>query len=85
IYVVDGSSRSGHSNAYMYGFWNNKRIVLYDTLLSGEEKRRIYMPYTEITTVNVKDMGDGKGMGEEEVVAVVGHELGHWAPWHTLR
>ncbi|GMR53599.1 hypothetical protein PMAYCL1PPCAC_23794, partial [Pristionchus mayeri] len=23
IYVVDGSSRSGHSNAYMYGFWNN--------------------------------------------------------------
>lgn len=25
--------RSAHSNAYFYGFWNNKRIVLFDTLL----------------------------------------------------
>lgn len=25
--------RSGHSNAYLYGFFNNKRIVLYDTLI----------------------------------------------------
>lgn len=33
LYVVDGSTRSGHSNAYLYGFFNNKRIVLYDTLL----------------------------------------------------
>lgn len=33
LYVVDGSKRSGHSNAYMYGFFRNKRIVLYDTLL----------------------------------------------------
>ena len=34
IYVVEGSKRSGHSNAYFYGFFKNKRIVLYDTLLS---------------------------------------------------
>ena len=34
LFVVDGSKRSGHSNAYMYGFGKNKRIVLYDTLLS---------------------------------------------------
>lgn len=32
LYEVDGSRRSAHSNAYMYGFFNNKRIVLYDTL-----------------------------------------------------
>ena len=25
----------------MYGFWKNKRIVLYDTLLSGEEKEKV--------------------------------------------
>lgn len=25
--------RSAHSNAYFYGFWRNKRIVLFDTLL----------------------------------------------------
>ncbi|GBG61826.1 hypothetical protein CBR_g23782 [Chara braunii] len=34
IFVVDGSKRSSHSNAYMYGFFNNKRIVLYDTLIA---------------------------------------------------
>ena len=34
LFVVDGSKRSGHSNAYMFGFRNNKRIVLYDTLIS---------------------------------------------------
>jgi Zn-dependent protease with chaperone function len=34
LFVVDGSKRSGHSNAYMYGFGKNKRIVLYDTLLT---------------------------------------------------
>ncbi|KAF9106330.1 hypothetical protein BGX27_009205 [Mortierella sp. AM989] len=33
LFVVDGSKRSGHSNAYFTGFFKNKRIVLYDTLL----------------------------------------------------
>ncbi|KAI5389849.1 CAAX prenyl protease 1, partial [Lathyrus oleraceus] len=33
LFVVDGSTRSSHSNAYMYGFFKNKRIVLYDTLV----------------------------------------------------
>jgi hypothetical protein len=32
LYVIDGSTRSSHSNAYFYGFGKNKRIVLYDTL-----------------------------------------------------
>ena len=31
--VVDGSRRSGHSNAYFSGFGKNKRIALFDTLL----------------------------------------------------
>ncbi|KAK2154688.1 hypothetical protein LSH36_260g02000 [Paralvinella palmiformis] len=33
LYVVEGSKRSSHSNAYFYGFFKNKRIVLFDTLL----------------------------------------------------
>mmetsp|Transcript_24831 Transcript_24831/g.55106 ORF Transcript_24831/g.55106 Transcript_24831/m.55106 type:complete len:514 (-) Transcript_24831:51-1592(-) len=33
LFTVDGSKRSAHSNAYFYGFFKNKRIVLYDTLL----------------------------------------------------
>jgi len=36
LFQVDGSKRSGHSNAYMFGFWKNKRIVLYDTLLQTQ-------------------------------------------------
>jgi len=32
---VAGSKRSSHSNAYFYGFYKNKRIVLFDTLLEG--------------------------------------------------
>lgn len=35
VFVVDGSRRSGHGNAYFTGFGKNKRIVFYDTLLSG--------------------------------------------------
>ena len=33
LLVVEGSKRSAHSNAYFYGFWKNKYIVLFDTLL----------------------------------------------------
>jgi len=33
VYVVDGSRRSGHGNAYFSGFGRNKRIVFFDTLL----------------------------------------------------
>jgi len=32
LFVIDGSTRSSHSNAYFYGFGSNKRVVLYDTL-----------------------------------------------------
>ena len=35
LYVVEGSKRSAHSNAYMYGFYKSKRIVLFDTLIEG--------------------------------------------------
>ena len=59
LFVIDGSTRSTHSNAYMYGFYNNKHIVIYDTLIQ-----------------QCKD--------EEEVVAVIGHELGHWKLNHTM-
>lgn len=34
VYVVDGSRRSGHGNAYFAGFGRNRRIVFFDTLLA---------------------------------------------------
>ncbi len=37
IFVVDGSKRSSHGNAYFTGFGANKRIVFYDTLIDDLE------------------------------------------------
>ncbi len=34
LFVMDGSKRSSHGNAYFTGFGNNKRIVFFDTLLT---------------------------------------------------
>lgn len=33
VEVLDGSRRSGHSNAFQYGFGKVKKIVVFDTLL----------------------------------------------------
>ncbi|KAI0157822.1 peptidase family M48-domain-containing protein [Xylariaceae sp. FL1272] len=57
LFVIDGSKRSAHSNAYFFGLPWKKHIVIYDTLI---EKSK-----------------------EEEVVAVLAHELGHWKLGHT--
>lgn len=54
LFLIDGSTRSAHSNAYMYGFFKNKRIVLFDTLVEQCQ--------------------------EEEVTAVLAHELGESCP-----
>jgi len=35
IFVMDGSRRSGHGNAYFTGFGRNKRIVFFDTLVEA--------------------------------------------------
>jgi len=35
IFVMDGSRRSSHGNAYFSGLGTNKRIVFFDTLLEG--------------------------------------------------
>lgn len=34
IFIMDGSKRSGHGNAYFTGFGKSKRIVFFDTLLN---------------------------------------------------
>jgi STE24 endopeptidase len=34
LYVMDGSKRSGHGNAYFTGFGRAKRVVFFDTLLT---------------------------------------------------
>ncbi len=59
VFVVDGSRRSAHGNAYFTGFGNNKRIVFYDTLLDS--------------------------LSEDEVEAVLAHELGHFKRNHIKK
>ena len=41
VYVMDGSRRSGHGNAYFTGIGSNKRIVFFDTLLQRIDLKEI--------------------------------------------
>ncbi len=41
IFVMDGSRRSGHGNAYFTGIGNNKRIVFFDTLMESLEPEEL--------------------------------------------
>ena len=53
IEVIDGSKRSGHSNAYFTGFGRFRRIVLYDTLINQ-------MSIEEIEAVLAHEVGHYK-------------------------
>ncbi len=41
IFIMDGSKRSAHSNAYFTGIGGKKRIVLFDTLVNQMDVRKI--------------------------------------------
>jgi len=59
LFVMDGSRRSTHGNAYFTGFGKTKRIVFFDTLISR--------------------------LNEDEIEAVLAHELGHFKLHHVIR
>jgi STE24 endopeptidase len=59
IFVIDGSKRSSHGNAYFSGFGRNKRIVFFDTLM--------------------------KMLDNDELEAVLAHELGHFKKKHIIK
>jgi len=86
LYVVEGSKRSSHSNAYFYGFFKFKRIVLFDTLLEEAERLKLK---TEEAKEEEKEEKEGTkkatGCNNPEIVAVLGHELGHWKMNHVLK
>ncbi|KAL7795336.1 myosin-like coiled-coil domain-containing protein [Trichoderma ceciliae] len=41
LYVIDGSKRSAHSNAFFYGLPWKKHIVIYDTLLDKSDPKEV--------------------------------------------
>lgn len=53
IFVMDGSRRSGHGNAYFTGIGNNKRIVFFDTLLNA-------LDHDEVEAVLAHELGHFK-------------------------
>lgn len=97
LFVVEGSKRSAHSNAYLYGFFKNKRIVLFDTLIKGyhsssddekDEDSEKVKNMTEEERQKYEEKKKAKldrGCTTEEIVAVLGHELGHWKYNHTVK
>ncbi|KAK3696104.1 hypothetical protein RRG08_061879 [Elysia crispata] len=129
LFVVEGSKRSSHSNAYFYGFFKNKRIVLFDTLLEDfspdnkgseeqtdkkEETGSTETHNSDETAKQVDQMDEKpeevenedadraeaeevkkeepekkkkrkKGCTNDEVLAVLSHELGHWYLNHVLK
>jgi len=52
IFIMDGSKRSQHGNAYFTGFGTNKRIVFFDTLLKS-------LQADEIEAVLAHELGHG--------------------------
>ena len=100
LYVVEGSKRSSHSNAYFYGFFKFKRIVLFDTLLEESEREKLKTEEdkekerkeAEAKAASGEEEDDKKskekkklGCNNEEILAILGHELGHWKLNHVLK
>jgi len=87
LYVVEGSKRSSHSNAYFYGFFKFKRIVLFDTLLEEEERKKLETDEDKSKEDDNEEKDEKKktGCNNEEILAVLGHELGHWKLNHVLQ
>jgi STE24 endopeptidase len=53
VFVMDGSRRSSHGNAYFTGFGKNKRIVFFDTLLK-------HLSPSEVEAVLAHELGHFK-------------------------
>jgi STE24 endopeptidase len=53
LFVMDGSKRSGHGNAYFTGFGKSKRIVFFDTLLE-------HLSINEVEAVLAHELGHFK-------------------------
>jgi STE24 endopeptidase len=61
VFVMDGSTRSTHGNAYFTGFGRNKRIVFYDTLINPPESSQLTpLQPAEVEAVLAHELGHFK-------------------------
>ncbi|MEZ5476353.1 MAG: M48 family metallopeptidase [Thiolinea sp.] len=83
VFIMDGSKRSGHGNAYFTGFGKNKRIVFFDTLLE-------HLTPAQVEAVLAHELGHFKrkhivkGMALSMVMTLVGFAILAWLmqqPW----
>ncbi|XP_011497778.1 PREDICTED: CAAX prenyl protease 1 homolog [Ceratosolen solmsi marchali] len=91
LYIVEGSRRSSHSNAYLYGFYKYKRIVLFDTLVAEYQKKKVDEENEKNKESNEEEVSGessketSRGCETDEIIAVLAHELGHWYHSHTIQ
>jgi STE24 endopeptidase len=82
FFVMDGSKRSAHSNAFFVGFGSSKRVVFYDTLLAQ-------INHDEMEAVLAHELGHAhhrhiiKRMVMQFVVSFVGFALLGWLATQT--
>ncbi|MEN9587286.1 MAG: hypothetical protein RIT15_861 [Pseudomonadota bacterium] len=82
FFVMDGSKRSAHSNAFFVGFGSTKRVVFYDTLLKQ-------INHDEMEAVLAHELGHAhhkhiiKRMVMQFVVSFVGFALLGWLARQT--
>lgn len=83
LFVMDGSRRSAHANAYFTGFGTSKRVVFFDTLLAR-------LSTAEVKAVLAHELGHykhghiSKRIGMMLIMSFLGFALLGWlhtAPW----
>jgi STE24 endopeptidase len=82
FFVMDGSKRSGHANAYFTGFGASKRVVFYDTLLEQ-------LAAAEVDAVLAHELGHFKHRHVLKrvvsmfAISLLGFALLGWVSQHT--
>ncbi|EEC00477.1 prenyl protease, putative, partial [Ixodes scapularis] len=98
FHFISGSKRSSHSNAYFYGLFKEKKIVLFDTLLektepldkengtvTSEGLDEKVTNWIDLCPPTEKKETKKTGCDDNEVLGVLAHELGHWKLNHVLK
>ncbi|KAH8021475.1 hypothetical protein HPB51_015871 [Rhipicephalus microplus] len=92
VVFAAGSKRSSHSNAYFFGLFKEKKIVLFDTLFEkdatteGENGGIVNEENVSKSKAEPEKKQQKKtGCNNDEILGVLAHELGHWKLSHVIK